>query len=72
MAVSTEFGVIRRNLITDCKALDRFSDLDNDPTGFVAGDDRHLGVEVAIVDVQICSADATRFHCANVRLYISN
>lgn len=62
MAVSTEFRVVCCNFIANGEAFDRFADLDDDPACFVTSDHGHLGVEVAVMNVEVCSADTTGFY----------
>lgn len=67
MAVSAEFRVIRSNFIANREAFYRITDLDNDSACFVTCDDGHFGIEVAIVDVEVCSADTTGLDYPYVR-----
>jgi hypothetical protein len=62
MTVSTELRVFCSYLVADLKSRDVLADLNNDAAGLVAGNDGHSRFEIAIVDVQICTANATGFH----------
>lgn len=62
MTVSTELRVVCSYLVADLKSRDVLANLNNDAAGLVAGNDGHSRFEIAIVDVQICTANATGFH----------
>jgi hypothetical protein len=60
VAAATNFRVVCRNLVTELEPLDIAAQFYNDATGLVAGNDRHGGCKDAIVDMDVCSADAAR------------
>lgn len=61
-AFSTELGVVGADTLANGEVLDSRSDSSNDTDSLVAGDERELGNELSIVDVQIRSAHSTSFH----------
>jgi hypothetical protein len=61
MAIPTQLRIVCRHLIAELKPLDVLADFHNNPARLVAGDYRHCRVEVAIMDVEVGSADSTRF-----------
>jgi hypothetical protein len=61
MAIPTQLRIVCRHLIAKLKPLDVLTDFHDNPARLVAGDYRHCRVEVAIMDVEVGSADSTRF-----------
>lgn len=62
VAPPAQLRVVGRHLVAQREgALDRAADGDDDAGGLVAGHDGHARVEVAVVDVQVGSADAAGF-----------
>ena len=57
-ALAAEFGIVRTNPFSDLEAFHVLSQGRDDTDGLMAGDEGKLGEELALVDVQICAADA--------------
>jgi len=61
-AFSTELGVVGADTLANGEVLDSRSDSSNDTDGLMAGDERELGNELSVVDVQIRSTHSTSFY----------
>lgn len=71
VAVPTELRIVCSYLLANFKPSDVLADLNNNAAGLMAGNDGHSRLSVTIVDVQIRTANATRFHCIQSLAYPS-